>query len=216
MRAGSNLVIDHETRAILAECRSSSVAVLVSEGIQNTFATNIPSDLKYCNEAISKFDIKRQLVRLSYEQDSDGKIEYVCNLPDHLITDKLKEKKQLAVLREKYISYQESFYRLYILRAVCVPNVVILPHLLNELNACDPSSDTYSTGISEYSDILEISNKEAYDELKLLSDNASIIYMRYLAWHKKNVMQINKLYTEEEMKTFSKTAWRNIVNEWNL
>lgn len=215
MRRGLSLVVDHETRAILTECNTSAVATYVSEGIPNTFTTNIPTDLKNCREAVSKFDLRKDLVKLSYDV-IDGKREYVCSLPSHLITEELKVKKQLAILRAKYISYQESFYRLYIDRAVVVPNVAIIPYLLQELNDCDSDSNTYTSGIREYAEILGITSREAYDELKLLTDNASTIYMRYFGWYKKNVNGINKLHTEDEMTEYSKTVWRNIVNEWNL
>ena len=98
-------------------------------------------------------------------------------------------------------------------RSVVAPNHTIIPYLLQELNECDSSAGNYSDGIKEYSEILGVTEREAYDELRILVDGASLIKMRYFAWYTKHVSEINKLYNEEDMKNYSKTAWQSIINE---
>jgi len=207
-----NLVVDYHTNAILTFPVSTATAVHVSSGILDTYTTNIPTDLKAVKNIVNQFDLVNDLLQLSYDK-VDGQIQYLRPLPEHLQTDELKQKRALAKLRAKYIYYQESYYRIYINRSVFAPNYTIIPYLLQELNDCDSINDSYSDGIKEYSEILGITEKEAYDELMILTESASIIKMRYFAWYMKNISEINKLFTEEDMQNYSKTVWENIINE---
>jgi hypothetical protein len=207
-----NLVVDYHTNAILTFPVSTATAVHVSSGILDTYTTNIPTDLKAVKNIVNQFDLVNDLLQLSYDK-VDGQIQYLRPLPEHLQTDELKQKRALAKLRAKYIYYQESYYRIYMNRSVFAPNYTIIPYLLQELNDCDSINDSYSDGIKEYSEILGITEKEAYDELMILTESASIIKMRYFAWYMKNISEINKLFTEEDMQNYSKTVWENIINE---
>ena len=207
-----SLVVDHQTNAVLTFPVSTATAVHVSSGILDTYTTSIPTDLKAVKNIVNQFDLVNDLLQLTYDK-VDGQIQYLRLLPEHLQTEELKQKRQLAKLRAKYIYYQESYYRIYINRSVFAPNYTIVPYLLQELNDCDSQTNSYSDGIKEYSQILGITEKEAYDELMVLTESASIIKMRYFAWYMKNISEINKLFTEEDMQDYSKTVWEKIINE---
>jgi hypothetical protein len=206
------VVVDYQTNAALAFPVNNATASYVSVGLIDTYSATIPTDLRYIKSMISKFDLSNDLLQLSYDK-VDGEIQYLRPLPEHLITQELKDKKALAKLRAQYIYYQESYYRIYMSRSVIAPNHTIIPYLLQELNECDSSAGNYSDGIKEYSEILGISEREAYDELRMMADGASLMKMRYFAWYTKHVSEINKLYNEEDMKNYSKSAWQSIINE---
>jgi hypothetical protein len=206
------VVVDYKTNAALTFPVNGATASNVSAGLLDTYYTSIPTDLAYVKTIVNKFNLTNDLLQFSYDK-VDGQVEYLRPLPEHLITQELKDKKALAKLRAKYIYYQESYYRLYMNRSITVPNHTIIPFLLQELNECDSSSEVYSDGIKEYSEILGITAREAYDELMILTESASIIKMRYYAWYTKHVSELNKLHTEEAMKEYSQTAWESIINE---
>ena len=212
MAKALNLVVDYKTNAVLAFPPNPTIATNVSAGILDTYTTSIPTDLKSVSDTVKQYDLSNDLLQFTYNR-VDGKVEYLRPLPEHLATQELMDKRALAKLRSKYIYYQDSYYRVYINKSIVVPNHTIVPYLLSELSECNSEEGTYSDGIKEYSAILGITEREAYDELKVLTDSASIIKMRYLAWYVKNVQEINKLFTDEDMNAYSKTAWQTIVNE---
>jgi hypothetical protein len=211
-----NLVVDYQTNAVLAFPVNTSTAVHVSAGILNTFNTTIPVELALVKNRISAFNLTTDLLQLTNEKDDEGNVKYLRHLPEHLVTEDIKSKRALAKLRSKYIYYQEVYYRKYLNRSIYTPNHTILPYLLHELDQCDSASETYSDGIKEYSQILGIPEKDAYDELTILTESAAIVKMRYFAWYIKNVSELNKLYTEEDMSEYSKSIWHNIIDEQEL
>jgi hypothetical protein len=210
--SGLHVVVDYETNAILCIARTAATASYVSLGIQNTYSTDIPLDLKDIKQKIDdKFNIHKDQLCLSYDKDENGKTKFLELLSDNLKTENLKNKCDLAKLRAKHIYYQESYYRVFLARIVIAPSENrLLSSLQYELINSDPNTSTYSPGLLEYAEILEQEPEFAYKDLKLLLDSASLVHMKYFAWYRRNVEEINKLHTEQEMTEYSRSVWEKL------
>ena len=215
---GLNLVVDYENYAVLTIARTASTASYVSAGLLNTYSTNIPTDLApIMNRIKQKCDISKDPLRVNREKDENGKTIYLDILPENLQTEAWKVKSDLAKLRAKHIYYQEAYYRLYLSRGVVAPsNRGLMSTVYSELANSNDADEDYSVGILEYSEVLDITPREAFHELKLMADSVSIINMKYFAWYRKNVEVINTLHTEEEMTEFSASAWAQLLEASSL
>lgn len=216
-RAGMHIVADHETFGILAVTRTQATASYVSEGILNSFATNVPTDLPLIKKRIyDRCDPVNDYVKLNYERGDDGNVIYICPLEENLITEEFIRKRKLARLRAQHIYYQESYYRLYLSRVAVFPGIGLGTTVAwSLLNSNDDDGD-YSDGILEYAEIMELDPSQAYQELKLLMDSASIVNMKYFAWYRKNVQAINQMTTEEEMIEYSRGVWAKLIESSTL
>lgn len=217
-RGGMSIVVDYETSAILAITRTQATASYVAEGIPNTFATNIPTDILQIKQRIlERCDLRKDHIQLDYTRDEEGYVIYIKKLPTNLITDEYLRKCQLAKLRARHIYYQESFYRLFLSRVSIYPgNVGLGTTVAYNLLTSDPDAGLYSDGIAEYAEIMDMELPHAYQELKLLHESANITNMKYFAWYRKNIQAINQLHTEEEMTAYSKGVWAHLAESSSL
>jgi hypothetical protein len=213
-----SIVVDYDNYAVLCIARTPATAAYVSAGILNTYSTDIPTDLPAVWERIKKrCDIYKDPLQINRGKDEEGKTIYLQVLPEKLRTEEWKKKSELAKLRARHIYFQESYYRLYLTRCVVTPsNRGLMSTVYSELANSNDDEENYSVGIKEYAEILEITPKEAYDEIKLMADGLSITNMKYFAWYRKNVAKINTLHTEEEMTEFSVSQWAHLLEASSL
>ncbi len=203
-----SIVCDHKTRAVLAFPRSPAAAMWTTMGMLDTFFTTIPVDLPHVNLIVKKYNLVNDHLMCSPKAG-----EHLIPLPENLITDAYLKQRNLARLRSKYIYYQQSHYNMYLSRAAILPDMTTSTYLLRELDKSDPSNNDFSYGLKQYAEILDLTPEEAYDELTIMTDSASAIRMRHFAWFVKNVNQLNKMTSEEEMSEFSKHCWNTMLND---
>lgn len=213
-----NIVADHDTLAVLAVTRTLSTASYVTEGMFNTYATSIPTDLSLIRDRVyDRCDPLTDYIQLDYTRDEQGNIHYVKKMDESLITEEFLNRRKLATLRAKHIYYQETYYKHYLARVGVFPgNFGIGNSVDYSLDTCDVDSGFYSDGIVEYAEIMEMTPAEAYQELKVLMDSISIVKMKYFAWYRKNIQVINKMQTEEEMVEYSKGIWAKLLEASSL
>jgi hypothetical protein len=204
---GLNVVADYSTNGILAYPRSASCAHYTSLGMVDTYNATIPVDLPHVKALLSVYTLGKDHLMVSRKKGT-----YVEVMPEHMITEQFLERKKLAELRAKYIYFQEAYYRYFLVKSLFSPE---------NLGGCvdsalfdsDPTISKYSDMIKDYSEILNITDKEAYDELKLLVNSSKAIKMRYFAYYRRNIAEINKLTTQKELEEYSANSWYNLIND---
>jgi hypothetical protein len=204
---GLNVVADHATNGILAYPRSPACANYTSLGMLDTYAATIPVDLPHVKLILSNYTIGKDYLMVSRKKGT-----YVEPMPDHMVTEEFLERKKLAELRAKYIYFQEAYYRYFLIKSVFAPEN-LGGVIDNALKNSDPTISKYSDPIKDYSEILNIKDEEAYDELKLLLDSTQAIRMRYFAYYRRNVDALNKLTTQKELEQYSANSWYKIIND---
>jgi len=206
---GICLVVDYNTNAVLAHTDSASCATHVSMGLVNTYSTNIPIDLPWVNNSVKIYNLNTDDLRTNYSKGDDGKVLYLIPLADKLKTEEYYKRKKLATIRAKYIYAQEAHYRLFLNRVTCAPEQMMgLYATMNvELANSNDDSGMYSIGILEYAEVRNITPKEAYHELKIMTESTNTANMKYLGWYKTLVENINKMYDEDEINNYVKGVW---------
>jgi hypothetical protein len=209
---GICLVVDYNTNAILARTQSASCAAHVSLGLVNTYSTNIATDLPWINNAVAEYDFNKDHLRMNYSRDKNGKVHYVIPLAEKLKTPEYYERKRIATIRTKYIYAQEAHYRLFLNRVTCVPEQMmgLYSSLSYELLISNDDNGIYSIGILEYAEVRNITPKEAYHELKIMTESTNTANMKYLGWYKTLVENINKMYDEDEINNYVKSVWAKL------
>lgn len=193
-------VIDQENKAVLCFTKTVTCANSVSLGFVNGHVFVYPSSLPWRAKEIESLDLKKPLMLL------EGKF---TELPEHLITEKYLQQRELATLRALYINSLEVYFKGYMARTQITIDDSVYSFMHQELQTSDPKTDTYANGIIEYAAISDISNESAYQELKLFLDSVGLIKLRNMAWYNKYVRIINSLTTREQMKA----AFAKIYNE---
>ena len=195
------LVIDQENKAVLCFTKSLSCANSVSLGFINSQAIMFPSSLAWRSKELEGLDLKTDHLMLN-----NGNMTI---LPEHLVTKKFLENKEVAKLRALYINSLEVYLKIQLVRVNIFNDENVVTHIHREVNASDPAAGSYSAGVLEYANISEITPESAYNELTLMLDSIGLIKLRNMAWYNKYVSIINTLHTREEMKQ----AFRKIYND---
>lgn len=188
------LLVDTETSGILCSTDSISAANSIAQGIFNIKVSVVPMYVFWTRPQWK--DLNFDLNFLSYD-DTNG--PDITPLEQHLITDNFIQKRQLSILRRKFLIKLEGSLNTILFKTVIGFDESTLSYIENQLIQCDPSKNYYLDSIKEYAQYIEISDERAYNELKMLSESNGRMKLRLFACYNKYANKINLASTELEM-----------------
>ena len=188
------LLVDIETSGILCSTDSISAANSIAQGIFNIKVSVVPMYVFWTRPQWQ--DLNFDLNFLSYD-DTNG--PDITPLEQHLITDNFIQKRQLSILRRKFLIKLEGSLNTILFKTVIGFDESTLSYIENQLIQCDPSKNYYLDSIKEYAQYIEISDERAYNELKMLSESNGRMKLRLFACYNKYANKINLASTELEM-----------------
>jgi hypothetical protein len=202
----SYAVFDAESRIILVFPESYTTAVCVSQGMLNTEPILIPTSLKKISNELKQYNLDTDVLKLTPKQG-----HWVSLVPDHLITEQLMLRIEIARLRSEYIYVLEQQFKIQNARSMLHFDEHVASYLIVEINESEPMTNTYAKGIVEYANIQNISPAAAYEELKFMIESSGLIKIRNYAWFSEYVRKFNNLTTKEELQAEIKNSWQSLV-----
>lgn len=109
-----------------------------------------------------------------------------------------EEKKARALLLEPLIKLVTLAIQKRSLTKVGYFTVAMEDTIAREVENSDPANDLYTSGVTEYASTLGITNRQAYEELKLDYQTTTGIKMRAYAMSRKYQSLIKDVYTQEQ------------------
>jgi|688.fasta_scaffold53011_4 hypothetical protein len=214
-----HLVVNRENNLIYSMCNNSSIANAVSKGFINSSVMVIPYSIfnrpTYIIEYSKKENITCKLLhQLNYgsttlESNLGEKVYQTPSktlfdvLPVEFIEDELWiETRKIANLRTTILSNLEHRLKRYLARyKEYFYDEVFYNFLSKNLNLCSPENNLFVTPILEYADIVGLSPKEAFYDLKSKHDSFELCIFRHSALWQKYVDKVNCL-TEDNKQIY--------------
>jgi len=205
------LVVDQETKGILARCSSANVANAVSQGITNSSPMTIY--FQFANHNINKYQDDTTLnYKLQRAYVDETGMDSETNVAEPVKVDRITEsfivsefvppkgwisKREIANFRSKRFRDLENICDRYISRVkTFCGDELFYQYLGKEL---DKVSDSYyPASIIEWADLAELTVDNAYQELRMDYESVGITLMRIHAIWRKYVFKVNTLNAEEE------------------
>ena len=202
------LVVDRETNLILTRCRNAATANAVSRGFLNSTVMVINRPDFFQDDRMRSYGTTNQISFKLTISNFSGISSLESNVGEKLYNknhyfdfieyqtenQEWKEKRQLANTRSKIFSIIESKIERYLARYISfVAETMVYQHLSNEFQNYDDTNCTYSDTIIEYSKIVSLTPKEAFDDLKMKYDSYCLTTIRYFAIWEKSILTINSL-----------------------
>jgi hypothetical protein len=217
------LVVDQETFGVVTRCPTISIANAVSKGLVNTS----PMVVFYPHFGIvgginayrDNVNTNYQLVRRGSKIVNTGFISSECNvakiveetpskkffdlvdLPKELVTEQWLAKRKLGNARADSLMVLEQRCERYLSRVKhFIGDEIFLNFLSRDLVKCNPTIDSYTPSIIEWADIANRTPAEAYQELTMYYESASISLMRIHALWTKYSEIINSTVDQTQME----------------
>jgi len=205
------LVVDQETKGILARCSSANVANAVSQGITNSSPMTIY--FQFANHNINKYQDDTTLnYKLQRAYVDEIGMDSETNVAEPVKVDRITEsfivsefvppegwisKREIANFRSKRFRDLENICDRYISRVkTFCGDELLYQYLGKELDKV--SDNYYPASIIEWADLAELTVDEAYQELRMNYESVGITLMRIHALWRKYVFKVNALNAEEE------------------
>jgi hypothetical protein len=212
------LVVDQETATIITKCPSMSIANAVCKGITNSsvmvihyahmgtkheinqYQDNPTLVYQLVREArlttdVSAISTSESNVYKSVSRTENGKPFDIVKITTP--SDDWIEKRKLGNFRSNKIRSLELICERYMARGNNFSNdEIFFQYLSTQLPLVNETLDDYPAGIVEWANIVNVSPKQAYRELKLDYDSTGIFVMRVHAIWNKYVDIINQLDEE--------------------
>lgn len=200
-------VVDQSTFTILGTTESIRVANAICRGIMNTSTMVVSVNKDYdkskhyvlkqmpiaggkngaANTAMPSNDLKQYGIRYDIENVEE-------------ITVDIKRNKEIFEIRKIGLESLEQSCMRYLSRLVnFYEDTIFLSTISKELEKSNPQEETYSDGILDWANIMNVSPKAAYQQLKLELDSASISILKMHALWTKYVDKINLLTDQEKI-----------------
>ncbi len=216
------LVVDQETFGVVTRCPTISIANAVSKGMLNTSPmvifypyVGIAGGINTYRENLST---NYQVIRRGSKIVNTGFISSECNvakiveetpskrffdlidLPKELVTNEWIEKRKLGNARADALMVLEQRCERYLSRVKhFIGDEIFLNFLSKELIQCNPSTNSYTPSLIEWADINNKLPCDAYQELTMYYESASISVMRIHALWTKYSEIINSTTNQAEM-----------------
>ena len=221
------LIIDQENKGVLGYAYSASVANAVAKGTMNSSVMLVPMasfDKSIIEDYNNNFKNNYKLVRKinstfsnSRMMTSEGNVcEISKSLPENKsfdlhplsVSELWLKKRKLTAFKINKLKILETICDRYLSRLkTFTGDTFFFQYIGKALDECDIKSKSFSPAIIEWSEINNISDVEAYYDLKMQYDSAGIAVMRINAvWNKYSEM-INLITNKqdfEELDIFSK------------
>jgi hypothetical protein len=220
------LVVDRETNLILTRCQNASIANAVSRGFLNSSIMVIYYPFLNIKGGINEYsenkNISYKLIRKysmpvgsGVESNIGEQVEYINSnrLFDIIevsdVSTDWMNSRQTANLRSKTFSHFEIAIERHLVRfKQFVADEILYQYLAKELTLCDPDTDTYTTAILNYSEIVELDPRAAYYDLTMKYDSFNLTVLRFSAIWEKYISKVNMINDQQEAD--------NILNEFSL
>lgn len=209
-----HLVVNRENNLIYSMCNNSAIANAVSKGFLNSSVMVIPYSIynrpPYINDYFKNESLTCKLLhQLNYgsttlESNLGEKVEQTPSktLFDIVLVDSNHSQdwiqtRKIANLRNVTLSNLEHRLKRYMARnKEYFYDEVFYNFLSKNLNLCVPEQNIFTTPILDYANIIELSPKQAFYDLKLKHDSFELCVFRHSAlWHK-YVDKVNCLVEE--------------------
>lgn len=209
-----NLVIDSETRGILASCQSSTAANRLLMVYPNLTISKVATQVYMLANKYSKFDFNDENTIYSQSDLLTGDLKEIA---DHLKTEDLKNLRKSLQLKMQYMN---------LLEAVCMNETGpvhefigmpwLMPYLIDQINQCDPSKKSYATSFKEMALYNEIPVETYYQEIKMKVDCIGIMMLKnYSIWMKYSELLARCDSTHRSVKNVVNLAREELmVNSW--
>jgi hypothetical protein len=200
------LVVDRETNLVLTRCQNASTANAVSRGFLNSTVMVINRPKCFHNDKMQVYHKDSQITFKLITNNFSGISSLEANVGEKNNSSKYNfdlveydnsdqqwiDKRELANIRSNIFSTMESKIERYLARFYSfVGDNILYQYLSQEFNRCNPENDYYSESIIEYSKILLITPREAFNDLKMKYDSFCLTTVRYSAIWEKYITSIN-------------------------
>lgn len=184
------LIFDSTSRCVLCKTNSKGAAMAVL--LSSTNLGSMTCDLRWLakkNFDASKFNDFNSFYTVNFK----NKIRHIEQLPDQVITSRLKKLREEIRIRVEYHNILiDKTNGLINLSAEHFGIVDFGETIVYELQKCRPEENYYSDAIKNYALGSEISDQAAYDELKTHIDNLSHQRMRSMGLYIKYRNMLNQ------------------------
>lgn len=194
MKQNTYLVIDTDSNSVLYFAPSKLTANIVSRGLLNTMALEIPTAHPWREDVFKGIDKINDHIRLINKNGRPA----VKFLELEKRTSAYIQKKELATLRGKYIYGLELFSMSNIIRVTDLLDESLLPFINQQLEKSNPETESFSPALQEYATLLGITPENAYYDLSMRAETAGLIRIRAQAIFEKYSTIINQSSEEAD------------------
>jgi hypothetical protein len=199
------LLVDIETSGVLCNTESIAVANTIAQGIFNIKVAVVPMYIFWTRPQWKDLNFDSDF--LSYD-DTNG--PEITKTAQHLITDEFVRKRNLAIVRRKFLIRLEGFLNVVLFKTVVGFDPTTMSYVENQLLQSDAENHRYPDSIKEYAQYTEISEAQAYGELKMFAESQGRMKLRLFACYNKYSNKINQADSEQAMNDVYAEAMKDI------
>jgi len=199
------LLVDIETSGVLCNTESIAAANSIALGIFNVKVMAVPMYVFWTRPQWK--DLNFDSAFLSYD-DTNG--PDIIPLEPHLINEQFLNKRKLAILRRKFLIRLEGFLNTVLFKTVVGFDPTMMSYIENQLLQTDLSENNYPDSIKEYAQYTEVTEDQAYKELKMFSESQGRMKLRLFACYNKYSTKINQADSEDQMNEIFAKAMKDV------
>jgi hypothetical protein len=199
------LLVDIETSGVLCNTESITVANTIAQGIFNIKVAVVPMYIFWTRPQWKDLNFDSDF--LSYDDTSGPEI---AKTAQHLITDEFIRKRNLSIARRKFLIRLEGFLNSVLFKTVVGFDPTAMSYIENQLIQSDTEKHQYPDSIKEYAQYTEISEAQAYSELKMFAESQGRMKLRLFACYNKYSNKINQTDSEQVMNDVYAEAMKDI------
>jgi len=199
------LLVDIETSGVLCNTESITVANTIAQGIFNIKVAVVPMYIFWTRPQWKDLNFDSDF--LSYDDTSGPEI---AKTAQHLITDEFIRKRNLSIARRKFLIRLEGFLNSVLFKTVVGFDPTAMSYIENQLIQSDTEKHQYPDSIKEYAQYTEISEAQAYSELKMFAESQGRMKLRLFACYNKYSNKINQTDSEQAMNDAYAEAMKDI------
>lgn len=193
------VLVDYDTHGVYCGPETHSHANALKSGLINAGIFEIGSTLPWMEplfKNISNLGSKDKHYSFNF---TTGEL---YDMPAELITPEWIENKQRVAIRYHTMLAWEFRTRRRTIRINDYHSVGIMEGFLwDQYRQCRPDENYYTPAIHEWADLSETTPENAFQELKMRSENIGLVYLRINAIYHKYIHKLNQCNTKEELTT---------------